>query len=327
MTGMLVHAGVSPAAGEGSVRVTGQGAAAGAEVVVNQIDSGRFPQVTVFATVLRAGEPVKGLTAADFRVREDEVDQSPLTVEPRLTPLFAVVTLDTSGSMRQRLPDAKAAAQAFVDSLGAQDRVRALSFARSVTALNGPGADREAAKSGLSGTVARGDTALYDALYTSVELTKEQPGRKAVVLLSDGVDDDGTGRQLSKRSLGEALDLARAVNVPIYVIGLGTEIDDGILRRVAEETGGQYYKAPDATQLRELYARIGEQLAGQYAISYESNLPADGADHRISVTVGAATGAKLFRPAAGSAPASEARTAVVSPEGRVTGGTRSRPRF
>jgi Mg-chelatase subunit ChlD len=235
-----------------SPRLTGQAAASDTEVIVNQVDASRFPKITVFATVLRGGQPVKGLGAADFRVREDEVDQSPVMVEPRLEPLFAVLTLDTSGSMRQRLPEAKAAARLFIDSLTTEDRVRALSFARDVRTLNGPGADRDAAKAGIDAAVARGDTALYDALYTSVELTREQPGRKAVVLLSDGVDDDGTGRQLSKRSLGEALDLARLVNVPVYAIGLGTDIDDGILRRIAAETGGQYYKAPEAGELRAL---------------------------------------------------------------------------
>jgi hypothetical protein len=240
-----------------------------------------------------------------------------------LNPLYAVVTLDTSGSMRQRLPEAKAAAQAFIDGLAAEDRVRAVSFAREVKALNGVGADRQSARAGLNGTVARGDTALYDALYASIELTREQPGRKAVILLSDGVDDDGAGRQLSKRSLSEALDLARSVNVPVYAIGLGTEIDDGVLRRVAEETGGQYYKVPEAAELRELYARIGEQLSGQYSISYESNLPADGADHRVGVTVAGITGTKVYRASPGTVTSSQPTrlsAAVVSPDGRVAGG-------
>ena len=296
----------TPQAAQPSRRVTGQDAAQGAEVVLNQIDSARFPKVTLFATVLREGKPVRGLAAADFRVREDEVDQAPLTVEPRLVPLYTVVTLDTSGSMRPRLAEAKAAAQAFVDSLGTGDRVRALSFAREVKALNGPGADRASAKTGLAGTTARGDTALYDALYASVELSRDQPGRKAVVLLSDGVDDDGTGKPLSKRTLAEALALAKSVNVPVYTIGLGTEIDDGILGRVAEETGGQYHKAPEASQLRELYARIGEQLSGQYTISYTSDLAADGAERRVSLGAAGATGTKAYRAPQGAASTAQA---------------------
>ncbi len=58
-----------------SPRVTGQEKAAGAEVRINQVETSEFPKVTLFATILKDGVPVQGLTASDFRVREDEVDQ------------------------------------------------------------------------------------------------------------------------------------------------------------------------------------------------------------------------------------------------------------
>jgi hypothetical protein len=60
--------------------VTGEEKAAGAEVRINQIETSEFPKVTIFATVLKDGLPVQGLGASDFRVREDEVDQEPITV-------------------------------------------------------------------------------------------------------------------------------------------------------------------------------------------------------------------------------------------------------
>ncbi|NLI82243.1 MAG: VWA domain-containing protein, partial [Deltaproteobacteria bacterium] len=277
-----------------SRRVEGRRQAAGAQVVINQIDTSAFPRVTIFALVSREGVPLKGLGANDFRVREDEVDQYPITVVPKLSPLNAVLTLDTSGSMRQRMKDAQAAAKSFIDLLHPEDRVQVVGFAREVKVLSS-GGDRSAAKAAVDATVARGDTALYDALYKSVELLKGIPGRKAVTLLSDGADDNGQGKPLSRHSVEDVLALAREVNVPIYTVGVGTEIDEAVLRKVALETGGANLITPQPGQLKELYARIGEQLAGQYHIDYTSNLPGDGTEHRVQLKYADAWGTKEYK--------------------------------
>ena len=84
-------------------RVDLQAPAAAKQLTINQVDTSLFPKVSIFATVLENGQPVSGLSAKDFRVREDEVDQEPLTVIPRLSPLSVVVTLDTSGSMSKAI--------------------------------------------------------------------------------------------------------------------------------------------------------------------------------------------------------------------------------
>jgi len=292
-------------------RVTTPGVAA-AQVQINQIETSQFPKVVIFATVLRDGVPVPGLTATDFRVREDEVDQEPLTVEPQLTPLAAVLTLDTSGSMKKRLADAQTAAKSFLTTLQPQDKVQVIRFSRDVKTLYPLGADRAKAEAAIHSTVARGDTALWDALYASVESLREVAGRKAIVLLSDGVDDDGTGKPLSKRTVTDVLALAQQVNVPIYAIGLGTELDELALKQVANETGALYFNAVEARDLQRLYDSIGKQLAGQYTISYPSDLPADGSERRVQLKFGDSSSTKSYLPAATVAAAS-ARQPVAPP--------------
>jgi VWFA-related protein len=289
-SGALAHA-----QSESSPRVTGEQFAAGAQVQINQIDTFEFPKVTIFATVLKDGAPVPGLTDKDFRVREDEVDQEPITVVPKLTPLSVVVTLDTSGSMKKRLADAQAAAKSFITTLEAQDKFQVIRFSRDVKTIYPLGADRTAANSAIDATTPRGDTALWDALYTSVDSLRTVAGRKAIVLLSDGVDDDGSGKPLSKKTVSEVLALARQVNVPIYAIGIGTELDEVNLRKVATDSGALYLSTTDPAELKRLYDGIGKQLAGQYNIFYTSNLPADGSEHRVQLKFADKTGTKSYQ--------------------------------
>ncbi len=283
--------------------VRGQQQASGSDVILNQVDTSAYPKVTIFATVLKDGEPQKGLTSSDFSVREDEVDQEPLTVEPKLSPLSAVVVLDTSGSMRKSLNTAIAAAQSFIDTLQPEDQVQVMAFARSVKTLSPMSTTKTAASASFSAAVARGDTALYDAIYSSVEALAGKAGRKAIVVLSDGVDDDGYGKQLSQKSVADVLAIAEEVNVPVFTIGLGSKIDEAVLRRVASSSGAKYYNAPKAEDLAALYQSISKQLSGQYNIFYTSNLPADGTLRTIQLAQGDARGAKSYKaPSGGAAP-------------------------
>ena len=277
-------------------RVTGQEKAVGAEVHINQVETSEFPKVTIFATVLKDGSPVQGLTASDFRVREDEVDQEPINVVPKLTPLSVVLTLDTSGSMKKRLSDAQTAAKSFLQTLQPEDKAQVIRFSRDVRTIFPLGNDHATAAVAIEETVARGDTALWDALYASLESLRSVTGRKAILLLSDGIDDDGTGKPLSKKTVVDVLALARQVNVPIYAIGLGTELDELNLKKVATDSGALYFNVVDPTELKRLYDSIGKQLAGQYTIYYTSNLPSDGSEHRVQLRVGTMTSTKSFVP-------------------------------
>ena len=290
------------AAQDDAPRVDGRADAEGARVIINEVNAAEHPRMRIFATVLQDGAPLAGLGADDFRVREDEVDQEPLTVEPRLPPLSVVLAIDTSGSMSERMEEARAAATAFAEGLGEEDAVQVLRFARDIEALTPMTAETGEATAAISTLAARGDTALYDALARSVDLVAERPGRKAIVVLSDGVDDDGTGQALSEATLEDVLAGAGEVNVPIFAVGLGTEMDEAVLMRVAEETGAVYLNAPEASELGAVYERIGDQLSGQYAIAYTSSLPADGTARRVDLEAPGGQDSKAYTPEGTAAP-------------------------
>ncbi len=277
-----------------SARVETRAESGGVELTLNEINTDGYPDVAVFATVLKDGEPLTGLGADDFRISEDEVEQGPLTVEAQLPPLSVVVTVDVSGSMAQRMDATREAATSFVEQLDESDAVQIVSFQREIATLTTMSTTRDNAIQAIGGMVARGDTALYDGLITSLDLVAERPGRKAVVLLSDGIDNDGTGKPLSTATVAEALARAAEINVPVFVIGLGTEMDEAILQEIANATGGQYLPAPDTGQLAAVYDSIGAQLSGQYAIRYTSSLPADGTPRRVDIEVAGLRASKSY---------------------------------
>ncbi|QBF31770.1 VWA domain-containing protein [Thalassococcus sp. S3] len=294
-------------------RVIPQGGAEGAEVTISEVNHDDYPQVRLFVSVLRDGSPVTGLTAADFRVREDEVDQDPLTVEPQLPPISVVVTLDTSGSMARSLDETRAAASAFVSALGPTDAVQLVSFARTVQIQTPMMSAKDPILSAIAGLGARGDTALYDALYQSIDLLADRRGRKAVVLLSDGVDDDGQGQPLSSRTIADVLARAETVGVPVFVVGLGTELDEAVLTDIATTTGAAYLPAPTAEELSAVYAQIADRLSGQYSIRYTSSLPADGIARRIDLNALGQQASRSYTPEGTAAPAAATPPSPAAP--------------
>jgi VWFA-related protein len=121
-------------------------------------------------------------------------------------------------------------------------------------------------KRGIDDLQARGETALFDAvydalmtLYTDAEETRQagRPGgRRAVVAMTDGIDN------MSRRRVDQVIQLARETQTPLYLLGLGApnQVDERTMRRMADETGGKYYHAPDADRLIEIFESLSIQL-------------------------------------------------------------------
>ncbi|MDF1755415.1 MAG: VWA domain-containing protein [Verrucomicrobiales bacterium] len=248
----------------------------GTKISINQVETTDFPRVKLFATVSRGGLPLGGLTAENFRVRENEADQAPIKVFVQRDAISSVLLLDVSGSMKGAIDDVKVAAIAFLKTLEEKDRVQVVTFHERIDTIYPLGSDFAAAERAILKIRHRGDTALYDGVYSAVSAIRDIPGRRAVVVLSDGVDDDGFGNQLSKRDLDEPLMLGIQSNIPLYTVGLGSQMDAGILKTLAGTTGAEYANAPTRSELEALYARIGQQLSSQYAVEYTTASPLEG---------------------------------------------------
>ncbi|OGG52017.1 MAG: hypothetical protein A3F84_22445 [Candidatus Handelsmanbacteria bacterium RIFCSPLOWO2_12_FULL_64_10] len=255
-----------------------------ATLVINHIDSSHFPTTMAYASVVSdKGYPVAGLTAANFQVVEAGVPAPSVAVGSAVDvdqALATVIVVDVSGSMAGPALEAeKAAATAFVNGLRPQDQASVIAFSTEVRTLVPFTSDKSALSRAINSLEAGGNTALYDALFHSVDLTSSaDPTRRVVIFMTDGRNT----RSLA--SPDDGLNLATQLGVPVYVIGLGGDIDRDLLSNVAQKTGGFSMFSPTSQSLRSSYQAISDQLRNQYVITYDSPLPRGARTYSLAIT-------------------------------------------
>ena len=231
----------------------------------------------------KRGRVVTGLKAADFQLSDEKVPQQIkyFSIEHN-EPVAIAFVLDVSGSMRQsgKLEAAKEAIRFFVDQLRPQDRFALICFAdEQVAWVTQFTSDRKVFLERLMVQEGYGQTALHDAVAATPKLVDEaSTGRKAIVLITDGVDN------ASKLTVYEAVKTARHVEVPIYSVGFSSlpweeqrkpsdlSTNMGVLRLFADETGGDTFIVQDPDELKEAVDKISTSLRYQYLIGYSPGL-------------------------------------------------------
>jgi VWFA-related protein len=287
----------------------------------------------------KKGQAVPNLKAADFTLNEDGRAQTikSFTRETNL-PFRLGLLVDTSRSQESALPAERTASGKFIDQMLSQaaDKAFLLHFDHEVELLQdftgtksklhheldemstSTYSNDEPSTGGSPNGHRRGGTQLYDAIYlASNELMLKETGRKALIVLSDGVDRG------SKETLNEAVDAAEKANVSVYTVyfkgeqehsgsGLGQggghhgggggypgggggypgggghrggqpggsnepHVDGKkILEQLAGRTGGVFFEAKKKDSFDEVYAQIGEELHGQYLLTYTPDKVTDG---------------------------------------------------
>ena len=188
-------------------------------VRVTQVDRSRFPQVTVYISATdAAGAPVP-FSADEVRIEEDGVAVELSAVEgvSAVGPLSTLLVMDVSGSMdvAGKLGAAKAAARAYVDQMRPGDQAGLVAFDVEVDYVQPLTGDRQSLMQAIDGLTARRDTAMYDALIRATEILRPASGRKAVLVLTDGMDNS------SRATLDEVLAEIGPAGLSISTIGLG----------------------------------------------------------------------------------------------------------
>jgi Ca-activated chloride channel family protein len=207
----------------------------------------------------------------DLVVAEDGVSQKVESFQEAVAPVSIILTLDQSGSMRRATDAVKEAAHRFVANLRPADSLGVSLFADSATLTQDLTNNRDEAGEAIDQYVSRGGTALYDALGLGLERLRRVEGRRALVVLTDGRDENDAGTAPgSVRPFDDVLRLAQEIDVTVFAIGLGANVDRRRLEALATTTGGLALFPNDVVALEGEYQRIVENLRRRYMVSYTS---------------------------------------------------------
>jgi Ca-activated chloride channel family protein len=236
------------------------------------VESVRVDVVQLHVSALdKDGRFVKGLAREDFSIREDGRPQTVTGFEvAQNLPLNIGLVVDSSGSMEKGMPFVReAVAELFRGLMREKDRGFVIEFRDRPKFLQELTSDTAALQRASRDLRAEGATALYDAVILGLYQFRALQGRKALVVLTDGDDNR------SHVEFETLLRYARSAGAPIYFIAVNIPITDfksrKVIRRIADESGGEVFSIGKAAKIGEVTKKIEEELRSQYVIAFRSD--------------------------------------------------------
>jgi VWFA-related protein len=261
--------------------------------------------VAVHATVTtREGAPVRTLTRDDFEILDNGVRQPIVVFSDKAIPVSVAIVLDRSGSLSERAGDVTAAAEAFIEHLLPDDQASLHTLMTDCQAMT---KDRAALRAAVGRALPTDSgSPIWAALGRTLPWLSRVPGRRAVLLVSDG-DDTGPmpllraphirGRPLDgcryaglawpmATTLGGVLSALERHDVLVYTISVSESFHlfGSDLGRVASRSGGRRYELSAHGDLVAAFTEIARELHHQYLLGFVPSRP-DGTVHQLEVRV------------------------------------------
>jgi Ca-activated chloride channel family protein len=240
---------------------------------------------------------VLGLQKDDFTLLEDGVPQKITQFAGEDAPLSVGLLVDTSGSMGEKLETSRKAVAEFLHTMNSGDEAFLVEFSDKAKLVAGFSPKTAEIEDKLVNIESQGLTAMLDAVYLGLdEMKKAKNPRKALLIISDGGDNNST------YTSSQITDLVRKADVQIYSMGV-FEVLPALLRSPAEvngpkllsqlsqQTGGRAFSATSSSDLPTVAKRIGIELRNQYVLAYApSNHAHDGKYRKVDVKLSSPPG-------------------------------------
>ncbi len=243
-------------------------------------------EVVLNCTVLdNKGQLANDLNKSNFKILEDKVPQTIVSLQHQDTPVSIGLLVDSSGSMRSKRAAVAAAALDLVKASNPQDETFVINFSDQAYLDQDFTADLNQLQSGLSHLSLSGGTALYDTIVTAadkMERSAKRP-RKVLIIITDGDDN------ASRLALDDAIHRVQDMQGPIiYSIGLLFGGDKSRhakhdLQAISSETGGIAFFPGSLQDIDSVAAEVARDIRNQYAIAYHSTHASAAGYHAVKV--------------------------------------------
>jgi Ca-activated chloride channel homolog len=249
----------------------------------------------------QSGNPIGGLTKKDFRVFDNDIEQAVTNFSPTDAPLTVVVLAEFSNTFGYYFDDVVGPSYGFINSLRPEDWAALIAFDLRPEILTDFTRNKAELVDGLRRMQipAYSETCLYDAVYDTLQRLEKIDGKKAIFLLSTGLDTN-----ISQHTYGEALKKAESSDTMIYAVSMGqlarlyfesrlsplgdiTFLQaDNVMRSLAEATGGTAWFPRFQGEYQGIYQLVSANLRNEYSLGFvPKDRKIDGKLHKLRVEV------------------------------------------
>lgn len=246
------------------------------QIQVAQVDASDYPTIRLYIDVRdkSTGEVPSNLTQNVFFLSEQEASNSEYIKKEiqkvaqldQEESLNINMVADISGSMDGGpLSSAQYVMSNFLENVqfGIGDQVELTLFSNGVYTAQPFTNDKQSIVTQINNLYTQNMTSLYDALYVAVNRTAIQNGAKCVIAFTDGKDN------YSQCSPDQVIDVAQRYNIPIFIIGVGSDVETSILENIAQSTNGYYTHINNVGDMGQIYQAVYRTQKELYVLQYE----------------------------------------------------------